>query len=455
MNMSERLKEMVDKAASGEERCVYLPELLLVNPDTEYEFKCNRINHMLITQDFYKTYMDTIQVSIEINQKQLKEMLTNIQGLEASLILRAVDDIDMVVIDEQEPIIIETKVLIENQGDINKQGNVRLFENEEGEEETVAQIDTMFPYTLHLIEPDIYDIRHMQLNTMFNDVDVEKILHWSCQQFGAENTIIIPPNNNQVYSNLTIPPMHDIGSLYPYLQERYGIYAKGLGYYFTDKTMYIYPIFDYDEDTKTVDDILHILHVSPDYYAGMSRYHNQVDTDIFVLSNVKSIINTISSTGSENHGNVHMSVNAETLKDSFVTVDKDGKITRNKDDIATLSVHNNKGNMSKDMQNIRYKGERSNIYVSTSEMAMYDGAILTTGWRCAVPRLLKPGQNVVYHYDAEQGDYRTQNGRILSVEYMSTMHESAGLTKWFTFQATMSVFLEPDNKDNDEVQYVQ
>ena len=98
--------------------------------------------------------------------------------------------------------------------------------------------------------------------------------------------------------------------------------------------------------------------------------------------------------------------------------------------------------------NLDFKGERTNVYTTTSEMAMNDGTTLTCGWLRAQPRLIPPGMNVEYHYDDNGGIYRVKKGRILGIAYVSALTPSQmGTVPWMYFNASLSAILEAENSD--------
>lgn len=452
-DLSERLKHKIEQALYGTDSCVFSPEVVLYNPNTGYKFNCRYLKAMAIGQDFFGSYMDMMQITIDVTPEELQALLPNLKDLECTITLYGFDDKTLTIIYDQEPIIIETKVLIDDQADLEKKFNISLFGDPETDTKLTAdQNSMMFPYVLHLVEPEAYDLRHVQINAMFNEITMEKLLHWICQQFKAEQVKIVKPDNPQVYNNLVIPPMHDISSIFPFLQERYGIYSKGLGYYFTEKTFYIYPVFDVDPNTSPEEGTVHIVNAPQDYFLGLDRYHAKEGEDVFIASVTAVDMKPLNSEGTENLGNVHVSTNADGTLDKFVTIQEDGKVMRAENDISVVTMQNQAGNVTSDMQNLKFKGERTNIYSSTSEMAMIDGTMLSTGWMRATPRLLKPGQSALYHYDAKAGEYKTQKGRMFRVFYGGTLHTSESEKPWISFNASIEVKLEADQKSDEETQ---
>lgn len=455
INISDRLKNKISTAFNGTEVCVFTPSCVLHNPNTGYKHTFNYVRDIVFVQDFIVTYMDTIQIVLDFKISEYKEMVQNSQDLECSLILKPKvsrgDNTGENV--NQDPIILEMMAYLDNGVDVDKQINPNAV-GKTDDPDTVEQANLIVQEALHLIDKTAHDMRQIQLNTILKDATLEDALYWACQNFQAENVDIVPPDNKETYNALIVPPMQDIGSLIPFLQERYGVYAKDISYYYTDDHFYVYPIFDTKQETSPVDGIIHLIAAPANSFMGLPRYHTGVDDDVYIVtaSNVK--MDTLNSRGSENVGTSHMSVNADSMHDQYVKIGKDGKVKRNSDDITTISSQNDAAKPSSTMQNVKYTGEKTNIYSSTSALAAYNGTILTASWMRAYPGLIKPGQNVIYHYDGADGEYCTQNGRILNVRYTSsTISSDDSVKPDIIFAAALQIFLDPDVSSEDEVQY--
>lgn len=453
VDCSLRLQKKIEQALTGKDSCVFSPECILHNPNTEFKFTCRYLKGMAISQDFLGSYMTTIQITTDVMPKEQIEIIKNLQDMECTLILYPYNDKTLTMIYDQDPLIFHMRVMVDNQADLEKKYNINLLGNSEDDTYLTAdQHSLVFPFTFHLIEPEAYDLRHVKLNSMFSSTTPEALLHWICQQFGAESVKIIPPDNTAKLENVVIPPMHDISSIFPYIQERYAIYSKGLGYYFENKTFHIFPAHDSKQETSPAIGALNIINAPEKYFLGLDRYHNKVDDDIFIASVTPVDIKPTNAEGTENLGNVHISTNADKLRDNFVNVSTDGKVTRGKDDISVVVLQNQAGNVKSDMQNVAFKGERTNVYSSTSEMAMINGTMLKTGWLRAYPMLIQPGHHVIYHFDAKKGIYKTQKGRVLRVFYGGTLHTSESQKPWVSFNASIEIQLEADKQSEEETQ---
>ena len=73
---------------------------------------------------------------------------------------------------------------------------------------------------MYLIDPAACDTRHIKINAILHDVTIEDVLHWAAYQFGFTRVNMVKPTNTIKYSNLVIPPMQSIATLFPYLQQK-------------------------------------------------------------------------------------------------------------------------------------------------------------------------------------------------------------------------------------------
>lgn len=462
---SQRMTDKIVEILSDEGKlsCVYTQKCTFTNPQTGFTFEPRYIKQLNIQQDFTNSYMDMMTMKIEVRPKELKDLLTNMNGLEVNIILQPIDVKDLWILYDRDPIIIDAKVFQDQQVDLEKAINVNNIENATAPEEAEDAQNSGTPdsqqatieYEFHMLEPAAYNLRHRQMNATFNGANMESTIQWIAQALEVENIKIVPPDNKDTYENLVIPPGHDISSVLPYLQERSGIYSKGLGYYICNKTLYIYPSFDTDRNTSPVDNVVHILNAPPDYYLGIDHYHREIDGDVWVVSTSKAELQPLNTQGTENAGNVHVSMNSYAAHDGSTNMDrKTGEVTRDPSSTLTVvTLQNEAGNMSPDMQNVKYMGERNNIYSSTTAMAAANLTMLNTAWQKATPWILEPGKTLVYHYDGRNGEYKTQTGRIMKLSFQGDAYQSHEVTKpWISFTCSIVGILEADQQSPDTVQ---
>lgn len=461
VNTGQVFLDKIMEGLSGNDACVFEPEIILSNPNSDFNLEITKIKGFAITCDYGASYCTAYQLNFEVELEEYLDVLKNMKDMEATITLYAWDPIYLEARRDQDPIVYNLKVLVEDQTDLDKQFNVNAFGDTEatndGERDpmTPEQAAITIPVTLNLLEPEVFDIRHVQMNVQMTDVTLLDVLHWISQQFKAEQVNIAEVNNDKTFTNFVIPPTHDISTIFPFLQERYGLFSEGLGYYFENKTIYIYPLYNHNRDKSTEKGVVHIINAPPDYFLGLDRYHTKNDDDILIVSTTKKEQKALTTSGVENDGNVHISTNIDEVKDQFVQVQENGDVLMTKSPTTTIALGNTDANMQGDAQNVKFCGERSNIFTSTSTFASINGCAMSCGWLSAYPGLIKPGHICTYHYQKKQGEYHTQDGTILKVVYMGTPMQSVhGNKPWLHFEAAIGMHLEPD-KNEETVQTYQ
>lgn len=458
---SKRLEKLLLSVVNNNSTsCVFSPSCIFRNPNTEFKFTTRYLESMDIVQDFVGNYSDNIQISFKVSMTEYQSLLDNMQDLECTIKLQPVDPVTTEELIEQDPFILESMVVImADQTNMNKVASAGTLSDDNvtngGEvPNTPAKAQAQMTYTCHLIEKGAFALRHVQLNAILTNTSMRDAINWMAQQFGAESNVIIPADNTQVYSNLVIEPMKGIDDLFPCMQSRYGIYAYGLGYYYTDKTLFVYPQFNTDEGSNTAPGIIRILNAPQNSYAGEGCYHLEQDADTLILSNTDKKMLSMNSVGEENGGGTRVSMNADNQRDNSVKIDDKGKVTRDLDSfMTTISLSNKGGSANSKSQNLKFDGQRSNIYVSTSEMAMSNGSIMTCGWNSAYPMFIRPGQIISYEYDDQNGTFTSQKGRIMSCAYLSSLSPGKDASvPLIKFSCQMQMFLDPEKTADDVVQ---
>lgn len=455
--ISKRLEKLIQTVTDGATTsCVFSPMCTFRNPNNGFKYTIRYLESLDIVQDFLGSYSDNIQISFKITPTEYRELIDNMQDLECTVKLQPADPSAGKELTDQEPFVFESMIVImKDQADMSKVSSATSLSDDNlpsgGENtSTPGKVQAQITYTCHLIEKGAFDIRHVQLNSILTNTSMRDAINWLAQQFGAENNIIIPADNTQVYTNLVIEPMKGINDLFPTLQNRYGIYAHGLGYYYTDKTLFMYPQYSTTENTNTDTGIIRILNAPSQSYLGDICYHCKNDKDTMILSNTNKGIVALNTLGEENSGGTRISTNADNQRDFSVTIDNKGNVTRDLNSfMTTIALNNKAGNANSESRNIKFDGQRSNIYLSTSELAKFNGAIFTCGWNSAYPMLIRPGQICSYEYDDRDGTFTSQKGRVLGCTYLSTLTPSPSGTPWIKFSCQLQIFLDPDKITDD------
>lgn len=443
VQVSDMLNQEIGVAVSANNSCIYLPQITLHNPNTEYEETFNMLESLNFVQDFTDSYMDKISAVIRIRVPQLRSIIENLQDLECTIILTPYHLLLNVPDYSQDPIIIKANVISDN-ADIDQMYNKSQFNSDEDRPPmNEAEQELTMLYPLYLIEPAIYKARHQGINAILNNVDMEHTLQWICYQFGFQSVNIYKPDNPQVYGSVIIPPMKYLNDIFPYLQDRYGIYSAGLGYYITNDTVYIYPAYDKDPSHSVTPGVLHIIHGPENNYVGLNAYHSSVENDTWILSISAVSIQKPGIAAEENNGNTIMTINPNNAMDNGVVIGKDGTVTRDASTMTTIQSVNSQS-MKSNSNVPKYEGNVTNVYNLTADMIVNGYDYITLEWLASIPRFIKPGQSVLYHYDSKDNVFCTQSGRIMSAEYTSVAHKGNNdFQKLFTFTCKLIFFVDP------------
>lgn len=457
--VSKRIQERILKAIDDtDEKCVFSIKCNLVDPNSDYKLEPRYVKAFSVEQDFYETYTDTVQIQIAITPEEQKEILAHMQDLECSLIFYRTDVKTGELQYDQDPIIKQFRVFMDNQVDLEKKFNANAFgDSETGQKMSAQQAGALTDFTMHLITKDLHDLRLATVNSLMVNQTVETAIQYACSTSGIKRIKMVTPDDTSSHPHIEVPQMKLFPDFFKHMQSTYGVYAKGLGYYITEEedetTISIYPQFDWAKDTTPEKMVLHIINAANSQYLGASKYHSQEDDDLYVIAVGKVDVKPLNSLGAENVGTAYMTANSEQMLDKFATIGTDGKVKVNDSVVTSVTSQNQAGNMSSGTQNIMYGGESNNLYENTTKMAAMNGTILTCAWLSAIPWMIQPGQNVTYHFDAANGEYHTQDGRILKITYMSKSHPSAASgAPVLTFGAIIQAFLEPDKKSEDQIQ---
>lgn len=453
-HISKRLEAEINKVLEYREFTVYKPKLVFHNPNTEYKETIYWINAFDIEQDFLDSYMTKYTLNIQITYSQYLQLQKNAQDLECTILLYPYDTLTSTTLLELSPIIIKTKVIM-NTVDLSKAVNNKTLGTEYKEDSasyhTPALAELTMNIPVYLVDPGIYDTRHVQINAILHNVTVEDVINWAAYQFGFEKIHLVKPTNTIKYNNLVIPPMQDIGSLFPYLQRTFGIYSTGLGYFVMGDELYMYPQYDKDINNSYTNKFIHIINAPRGQYHGSDSYSRIIDGDQWIVSITNSNVEDATIKGTENDGNVHVSSNPDNSRDGGVVINKNGKVVRPADNI-TVIQNTNSNPMKSKAQVLKYVGQRTNIFTTTTQLAANDGVYMNTGWVRAKPMSLLPGQCILYHYDDKGDDYTVRKGRILKVAYNSKLEPcNDGAERLISFMSVIYVYLEPDTQQNKDL----
>lgn len=441
---SEQLDNAIFEVMNQKIPSTYTIDCSLSNAETGYEFDVIWFNKLQIAQDFANTYTDFYAVSAEYRPKDLFDVLNNYQNLTCTLILTPVDVKTFKDIEDRNPLIFNGRVIIDNPQDILKKYNIRqLMAEDEKNTPTEAHVAIRLPLSFQMMKQETYDLRRKEITASFTNTGMDQVISYITDQLGIKSTITKTADNPDKLKNLVIPPGHDLSSVFHYLQERYGVFGKGMRSYLCNGKLSIYPGFDTEaSDYKTT---MHVIKAPEKYIPGDDGYHTILDNEIYIVSTGPANITNMTESGVEKSGNVQVSMQADRSIEHVTNVKSDGKIEV-RENTQTLGLSTTRLAQNTAI-NARYVGETVNAYNQTSNMSQYDCVMATVGWLHAEPILMNPGQKIIYHYDNEDGVYTTADGVLEGVSYTSTRLPERGIDKpFYAFGSQLTLRLKPDKR---------
>lgn len=431
---------ILEKASSG----YFDIHCLLYSPsDTTLQLIPEYIDQFTIVQRYHSDYTDNIRLVVELNTQDTLALLKAYKNLKCRLELIRLRKDTWDTIDELDPLIYDYRVIISNSSDLLKMFNINEISSLENEEPLIHQRDRRFSIELQLIEDEVYHVRNKQINGLLKSsngtpLTVQSALYFVVNCLGIKNAVIVPPDNRKVWKTINIPPMQDISTVFDYLQDWYGVYAKGLSYYFTNGIFYLYPAY---ETNPSTDRVAHIYNTPAMSYSGHHGYHYIDDKGlVHILCNTEVVSTDMTEKGIENVGNFRLSLRTDMALDvnRDLTL-KSGKFSDN--NILGCGGNLNRG-MVENTQKARYDTSSNNAYVMASEIAEYNCTILASTWMMAEPYLLQPGQKIYYHYDKEDV-FSTVRGIVEEIVY-TTQNIGRQRKYIYTTNATYALRLEPN-----------
>lgn len=424
--------------------CTYTVKTIFTQSDSEWKFIPEFIDTYGVSSDFINAYMDMRSLSLRIHPQHVLDMLEHAKNLTCTMILTPHDNDTMIPIQDASPLVVQYLATIANSEDLRKQLPVDSYLPNAQDGLDSRHVDAKYEVKLQLLTKVEYNTRHTKLNTIFNDgTNVTQALGWILNAFGIADKEVIPSPNTVSFKNMKIPPVHGLDSIFDYMQERYGIYPKGVGGYFCNDIFYMWQTWDTEIQSPTTLNI----YVAPDgSYPGLSCYHIlDQDNNIHIVTVTKPGITDLTR-NVENQGNIHVEFQSNKTIDFTGKMRADGKLIYSNDHLSIVNpVDDNitAGNAA----SMNYKGRSSNPFVSASDIAAYQGVKFTCSWTSATLLDILPGMKVIVHFDDEQGIYSTQEGIITGAVVQLQKFKDNGTNKpMYAFDGGLSAFLSPEIK---------
>ena len=448
VSISKQLEQSVNEILTN-----YIPGLLLIDceiinsDNSDFKIVPKQIKHFSLTQEFSNSYMDMIQLGIEITPKEYLSLIQNSQNLRCALNFWKVKNHTFKIEESYPPTQIFMKAIISDMQDLLKKYNINELISKDEATTNNAYESMKIPVTLQLMNDIAYDLRHKQFHTMLKNVKLIDAIYYIANIFKIKTVKLIPPDNENVYKVLPIPPMQTFGSALDFLHQRYGIYSKGMEYYYThDDILYIYPGYDTRPKLTNSEVVLNIFNVPSGHYAGNDGYHYWRDKfNIDIISNGDKELKSMVDQGIETTGNFVVSLRSDTIMDvNRQVTEKSINLTGQ---MTTSCGINTRQGMTSNIQHAKYTTSTNNVYIQASQMCKYLCSMSVLPWSFSEPFSITPGQRVILHYD-DNGKYNTHLG-IVESAYTELLTEGRPHQHIYSLNSKLVLRLEPEPESTE------
>jgi hypothetical protein len=412
-----------------------LPQEIWIHPDYILSWS--------ISEDFGGHYAEEQFLTVKLTGWEYITLLQSYQDLKVSLILERVDQIYGTEILSLAPKPYTFKCIIENAENILKEKSVMLILPQEDDDSDTIQRkkNIRVDLTLQLIDEFVYNLRHPRLNGILNNCTVEDAIKYFAESFGIdkENLYYVPPDNTAVIPNLIIPPYQAFSECLLTIQKEYGIYLKGVGYYYFQGELYIYPAGESEMSFYDTTH-LHIFKAADTEYQNMEGYCKDVDGSFQIITLTAQNVQSSSEKATENEPSGMIVMDANKAVDDLKEANSVN--TNLKEDNLEFVGVDNPRSVASEAQNVGYAGLTSNITdVMATVAAATSTDLISCSWLVACPHIIPPKQPVTFHYmDAKE--YKTQNGVVDAIVY-NLLRQGRPGNIIYTFNAGLALRLTP------------
>lgn len=437
------MSKAVDKIVKSPEKMFLHVEAVIssIKEDT-FKFKIERFISLDIVQDFLSNYSDFIEVRFEMTPPDYIALVENYQDLICKVKLIKYDARDMKEVGLLNEI--SGRFILSDKEDLFKKYPVAVMMPTEKGGEWESHHSATIEVKAQIIDPVVYELRKVKINAILRDVTMNQVLHFVADQFNIGKVSITKSDNNKTYKNFVIPPMRSISDIFTFLQngKGFGVYNKGIAYYYSNDILYVYPMYETDPAISPV--VNHMYHVDKNMFEGLDCYHIMDGENTHILNNKVINMKDMAEEGYENSGNAFIIQNSELMVDYWRYMQEYRKFTVPVSNVA-LMTNNTKSGVTKNVYNPQFRVSDENPLIYITELYKNDLTAANTMWDHAVPFTFKPGWKIIYHYEGD-GTYHTRNGVCTSVVYSIQRSARIG-DKWvFGSSANINMFLSNDDK---------
>lgn len=393
-----------------------------------------------IKQNFAGDFADKVFIEFSAAPADYISIFNNTQGLVVSLRFVYLNPQTLQRVFTPAPIFKTYNALLLDPQDILKKYTTGTLMPTVDMPQVEQHVSAQIPVKLALMESDVYRIRQQKYAGTKKKATVADVISYITAQYQIKTLYVVPPDNKMAFDHIIVPPYQSFDEIFDFLQFHYGVYMKGMDWYYTGSILYVYPAYENNPIIKYNADIYNAPNGN---YSGVLSYHasNPASNNIGIVSTTPVDTTDVSRPSAEDHGNSFSFMRASSVIDKAVTNNAQGTFINNN---RSLTVGTTIDRMTTpNANNPQYTKTTDNIFYENSKLAKWSTTLIKCGWKKAVPFSLFPGHNIKYHFD-KNGIFTFQQGILEGVSYEFERSQKLGTGYTYTGNATLAIRAESD-----------
>lgn len=395
--------------------------------------------------DYVNNRSNDIDISVRLQPSiYIKELLPYKDNLKAQLIIT----------DGKEQVVTEYIAVPLLDSDPRMEGNQSYHANVEG----LSQA-TFNSYKFQFLEPIYARLRTIELshislmgnmeNTISLVIDTETKKAISDTQYKYDGLVMDSPvDNDTTYKAIVVKEGVKVINFPVVLQddERYGVYEKGLGFYFKQRRWWCYKLYDltkYDKHPKPIE----IIRFPEDKAPTLEYTFFISDSNLTILSTGKAEQNDGTDILRQNAG-----VGARLVQPTLISGETGlhynaGRAIKTRADSMAEYATTTRGS-GDDYIPLNSKPS-SNICKYASATAIADGSLMYIPWHCGDPGYLEPGAPIRYTYMGSNNRMEVRKGILLGYRMDTKVIDPISLL--MKRSITLFIFMSKSTESNNNV----
>lgn len=306
---------------------------------------------------------------------------------------------------------------------IEAQSPTLVDEGNFSDDERIADTTGLLTIHLQLMESCIAPLQPLSANGIYRNVTVQDVImtlmrgrpYYDNTDDLPDGIDMVPSTNQQRYQSLVIPETVALLETPDYLQNTYGVYTGGLGFYLQDRIWYLYPVLKTDQlydDRRS----LSLVAMDSKRMPGAEATYRLLDDQLMMLATGQTVQEDLTNARQRAQGNAIRYPDARRLLDNFSS-HKNGKGFMDN----TKNMVEYIGQVRKDEKTYVHtpeSGSTGNHALQASRLATASTNLMEVEWHNAHPAMVLPGMPVRYLY-RENKTVKSIRGNVLGCRHRS------------------------------------